>query len=183
MNFGCEPQTSIGQWDEAIKWGCLTEARWWPEAIRSLILLTYVFIGVLLIIGFDALVQQRIQADQEEHVDDQQGYHPDDNDDDHLDDGCIAILVFAFAPGTEFLLFFLQFDAQSRQNDTITVAVAQNEKQKWLIVSWSDHNSTIISTYHFDGGTLSIRSMRSVSWVLFNTEFRLGQMHLQRLSS
>lgn len=38
--------------------------------------------------------------------------------------------------------------------------------------------------YHFEGGTLSMISIRSsVSLVLLFTEFILGHIHLQRLSS
>lgn len=37
--------------------------------------------------------------------------------------------------------------------------------------------------YHLYGGTFSMISIRSTSWVLFKTELRLGQMHLHRLSS
>ena len=44
----------------------------------------YLFIVVLLILSRGFLVEERIQANKEEHVNDQKGNDPDDYDDHHL---------------------------------------------------------------------------------------------------
>lgn len=83
----------------------------------------YIFICVLLIVGFNPFVQQRIQTDQEQHIYNEQWYHPNDNDYNHLYNCGITIFVFALAPRTELLFFAFDFVTHSWQNDTITITI------------------------------------------------------------
>lgn len=68
---------------------------------------------MLLIIVLDSFVEERIQANQKQHVDDQQRYHPDHNDDHEFNDACVTILVFALAPRAKFLFFRFDFVADA----------------------------------------------------------------------
>uniref|UniRef100_A0A2M3ZLS6 Uncharacterized protein n=1 Tax=Anopheles braziliensis TaxID=58242 RepID=A0A2M3ZLS6_9DIPT len=89
-----------------------------------------IFVRVLLIVGFDALVQQRIEAHQEEHVDNEQRDDPDHNDHYHLDDGGVAVLVLAVTPRTDLLALALLYLARYPwQNYAITVALV-----RWYVV-------------------------------------------------
>lgn len=145
---------------------------------------TYFFVRVLLVIVLDAFVQQRIQANQEQHVDDQQRYHPNHNDDHEFDDARITILVLAFAAWTKFLFFGLDFTADAWQDHSITITAERSKRKAGEFRSSDGIGFNFPKIYHLDGGTFSIIKYRSVSSVLLpSTELRLGQIHLHLLSS
>lgn len=82
---------------------------------------------MLLIVAFHALVQERIQNDQEQHVDDQYRYHPYDYDDNVTDDGGVSVFVLALASGAEFAHFVhVQFVGYFRQHYYFTVTKNYN---------------------------------------------------------
>lgn len=153
---------------------------------------------MLLIIIFDAFVQEWIQNYQEQHIHDQQWYHPNHNDHHHFDNSRISIFIFAFAARAKLLLFTVQFFRNARKNDAITVT--RITRKQW---EQQTEKKCVVSVYknylggeeglkkklkkertnHFVGGTFSIISIRSFSMVSFVTDVILGHMHLHRLSS
>lgn len=54
--------------------------------------MTYVFVSVFDVTALGSLVEKRVQADQEQHVDHQQRDDPD-HDDNHYLNQCVQVLV------------------------------------------------------------------------------------------
>lgn len=79
-------------------------------------------IGVFLVAALGPLVQQWVQADEEQHIDHKQRYDPYDDDDNHLYNCGVPALIFALASGTELLLFSFYVVPHSWQDNGVTVA-------------------------------------------------------------
>lgn len=79
------------------------------------------FLVDVLLVGSPALVEQRIEAHEEEHVDGEQGDDPYDQDDQHPDGGGVAALIAARASRAKLAL--ASFDIHRLWQDH-TLAVA-----------------------------------------------------------
>jgi hypothetical protein len=91
---------------------------------------TNIFIGVLLVVPLDALVQQGVQYNQERHVDHKNGDDPNDDNHNNFDDASVSVLIFALTPGAELLFFALQFSADFWKDDAVTVAAESTNYNK-----------------------------------------------------